>query len=307
MKKSITVIIAFVLLISVVLFGCSKNEDGGNTAGDQTTVSGQDSASVQQSTSQQSLADKYPSQSAGDTATTEQNSSETTAQSSQQDVTKESNANQSSTNPSVPSSSTNPSTPSAPSEPATPPSSTDKNGAYRIEKYQKIFESGTYKMTVLMEDEGEKMPVTFSVKNGNTHMSMDMNGMAVGMLYRADIDKAYMLIDFLNAYTDVTEDMMGEDFDMTGLTEQLKAEVKGDISVEKGTFEGKSATCESFSDGNLRIKYYFDSKDNILGVEKIDSDGKVDKLVIDGFDTVVEDSLFEIPKGYIYMNLSAFM
>lgn len=307
MKKSITVIIAFVLLISVVLFGCSKNEDGGNTAGDQTTVSGQDSASVQQSTSQQSLADKYPSQSAGNTATTEQNSSETTAQSSQQDVTKESNANQSSTNPSVPSSSTNPSTPSAPSEPATPPSSTDKNGAYRIEKYQKIFESGTYKMTVLMEDEGEKMPVTFSVKNGNTHMSMDMKGMAVGMLYRADIDKAYMLIDFLNAYTDVTEDMMGEDFDMAGLTDQLKAEVKGDISVEKDTFEGKSATCESFSDGNQRVKYYFDSKDNILGVEKIDSDGKVDKLVIDGFDTVVEDSLFEIPKGYIYMNLSAFM
>lgn len=307
MKKSITVIIAFVLLISVVLFGCSKNEDSGNTDGDQTTVSGQDSASVQQSTSQQSLADKYPSQSAGNTATTEQNSSETTDQSSQQDITKESNANQSSTNPSVPSSSTNPSTPSAPSEPVTPPSSTDKNGAYRIEKYQKIFESGTYKMTVLMEDEGEKMPVTFSVKNGNTHMSMDMKGMAVGMLYRADIDKAYMLIDFLNAYTDVTEDMMGEDFDMAGLTDQLKAEVKGDISVEKGTFEGKSATCESFSDGNQRVKYYFDSKDNILGVEKIDSDGKVDKLVIDGFDTVVEDSLFEIPKGYIYMNLSAFM
>ena len=57
----------------------------------------------------------------------------------------------------------------------------------------------------------------------------------------------------------------------------------------------------------VTYRLIFDSKDNILGVEKIDSDGKVDKLVIDGFDTVVEDSLFEIPKGYIYMNLSAFM
>lgn len=306
MKKSVAVILSFIVLMSAIFFGCGKKEETkGDIPEEQTTLSQDNSTSAQestqQSTSQQSLADKYPSQpSSGnsETVTTEQNNSETTAQ-SVQDTTKESTSNQTSTNPSAPSVPS--STPSTPSQ--------DKNGAYRIDKYQKVLEAGTYKMTLLMEDEeqDEPMPVTVSVKNGNTYMGMEMDGMSVGMLYRADNDKSYMIIDFFNAYTDVSEDMMGEDFDLSKLTEQLKAKKGADISVEKATFEGKSVTCESYSDGDKRIKYYFDSKDNFVGVEKIASDGTVDKLVIEGFVTDVDDSVFEIPKGYIYLPLSSFM
>lgn len=298
MKKSVAVIIALIMLMTATLFGCGKKQDEqGNTPSEQTTLSTENTSDVQQSTSQQSLADKYPSGSSAQTETTTAGTAETTSQPAQQETTKEA-VNESTSAPVVSQPSV---TPSAPSE--------NKNGAYRIDACQKILETGTYNMTVLMEDEDQKepMPVAVSVKNGNTYMGMEMEGMSVGMLYRADIDKAYMIIGFFNAYTDVSEDMMGEDFNISQLTDQFKANITSEISVEKGTFEGKSVTTESYTDGKLRVKYHFDSSDNLVGIEKVDDKGKVDKLVIENFGAEVDDSVFEIPEGYVYMNLSAFM
>ena len=301
MKKRVAVILALVMLMTAFLFGCGKKTEDGTSDG-QTVES---TTSAQETTAQQSLADKYPSQSAGEAETTAQEStSETTSQPAQQETTQESTSAQT---PSAPSGSTTPSKPSSSSSSSSSTPSQNKNGAYRIEACQKILEAGTFKMTVIMEDEGKDMPVNVSVMDGNTYMGMEMEGMSVGMLYRADIDKSYMLIGFFNAYTDVSEDMMGEDFDLSQLTEQIKAKPNADITVEKGVFEGKSVTTESYTDGKLRVKYHFDSSDNLIGIEKINDKGEVDKLVIESFGAEVDASVFNIPEDYVYMNLSAFM
>lgn len=308
MKKSVAAILALVVLMTAVLFGCGKKEED-NTPDTQTTVSNENTTSAEEPTTQQSLAEKYPSQTSPDgseEATSASSEAETTEKKpEQQETTKESSSVQSSTSPSLPSEKEDEDT----SSPTTSAPSQSNNGAYRIANCQKIFEAGTYKMTMYMDDSesGEPMPAKISVMNGNVYMGMEMDGLSAGMLYRADNDKCYMIIDIFNAYTDVSEDMMGEDFDLSEFTEQFKVNVSGEISVEKATFEGKPVTCESYADGKMRVKYYFDSKDNFVGTEKINSDGKVNKLVVEDFGTDVDPSVFEIPKGYIYLPLSSLM
>lgn len=181
--------------------------------------------------------------------------------------------------------------------------------SYNVNKCKTIFESGAYKMTVTT-DKGTADEATFTmaVKNGSIYMATTMDDIEATMLYNASKDTTYMLFDSLKMYCDVTEDMMGDGMDMSELTKDFKINIPGEITVSKENFEGTAVTCESFVDSNgVTNKYYFDASGTLVGRDDCDSDGTVSRMVISGFTGNVDDSTFEIPKGYNYVNIGWLM
>ncbi len=179
---------------------------------------------------------------------------------------------------------------------------------YLVTKCIDTFAKGTYKMTVVTDPgTADEATFTMAVKNGNMSMTTTMDSIEATMLYNAGEDTTYMLFDSIKMYTDVTEDMMGGDMDMSELTKEFNLSVPNKVTVSQSVFNGKNVRCESFVDAGIQSNYYFDASGNFVGREDFNTDGTVTAMVISGFTDRVDDSMFEIPKGYHYVNLSWIM
>ncbi len=177
--------------------------------------------------------------------------------------------------------------------------------AYRIEKYQKVFSSGTYLMEITTNDPDiGDMPVTMAIKNGNMYIDTTIEGMSCKMLYLRNKDTMYLIFDDWKKYCKLPEDMMGEDMDMSAMLNEMNESDIGKITVSEVEIGGDKLILESYNstvDGTT-VNYYFDG-DTIVRRDNISPSGVVDSTYFARLTTDVPDSYFEIPDGYGYLNL----
>ena len=207
---------------------------------------------------------------------------------------------------------TAPATPGAATTQAAPtkaPSQSSANEATRIKKYEQIFRSGTYAMTVEMNDPEYPEPVTMALKNGNiyieTAMSMEEGSepLRMKMLYIKSEDTMYLILDDLKKYCKLPEDMVA-DFDMSSMVQDFKINTVGEIKTSTANINGKTLNVESYiNESGETVNYYFDG-DSIVRLDTIDKNGTTDSVYYSMFTTDVPDSYFAIPDGYGYWNLS---
>lgn len=179
----------------------------------------------------------------------------------------------------------------------------------RIKKYEQIFQSGTYAMTVEMNDPEYPEPVTMALKNGNifieTAMSVEegKKPLKVKMLYLKNENAMYLILDDIKKYCKLPEDMVAE-FDMGSMVKDFKINTVGEIKSSTANINGKTLNVESFvNEAGETVNYYFDG-DNIVRLDTIGKKGKTDSVFYSMFTTDVSDSYFTIPDGYGYWNLS---
>ena len=196
-------------------------------------------------------------------------------------------------------------------KPTKPSQSGGKLEAYRIEKYQKIFESGTYLMKITTNDESlGDAPVTMAIKNGNMYVDMAVEidsgtSMDCGMLYLKGKDTMYLIFNDFKKYCKMPESMMGEDMNMEEMMCEMTATDIGEIAVSEVEIGGEKLILESYTstmDGTT-VNYYFQD-DILVRRDNVYSNGQVDSTFFAVLTTDVPDSYFEIPKGYGYLNLS---
>lgn len=179
----------------------------------------------------------------------------------------------------------------------------------RIKKYEQIFQSGTYAMTVEMNDPEYPEPVTMALKNGNifieTAMSVEegQKPLKMKMLYLKNENAMYLILDDIKKYCKLPEDMVAE-FDMGSMVKDFKINTVGEIKSSTANINGKTLNVESFvNEAGETVNYYFDG-DNIVRLDTIGKKGKTDSVFYSMFTTDVSDSYFTIPDGYGYWNLS---
>ena len=287
MKKSIAAILALVLMMTVVFFGCGKKEDNEAVENDDST---------QQSTTQSNAPVDNQAGSTDITNTTVATDvTGTTETTNATDVT-------GATVPSKPDFST--SQPNNSQQGTTPSQSTSK-----VDKYKAIFASGNYRMTVVTVTDGvEDPPIDFACKNGNVYMSMSMDGIPATMIYIAENNTAYMLFEmFGKFYTELTEELLGEEIDFSEATKGFDIASDAVTVAGKGQFDGKTVDTETVTSDDKVTVFYFDANGVLLGTEATDADGSVSVTKLSNLTTNVDDSLFEIPKDYKYMDISWLM
>lgn len=184
--------------------------------------------------------------------------------------------------------------------------------AYRIEKYQKIFTSGTYLMEISTNDpEIGDMPVTMAIKNGNMYIKMAMNlessTVNCGMLYLKSKDTMYLIFDDWKKYCKMPEEALGEDMDMGAMLDEMGSisDIGNKITVSQVEIDGQKLILESYNstaDGST-VNYYFDGE-TLVRKDNISQSGIVDSTYFNRITTNVPDSYFEIPSGYGYLNLN---
>lgn len=177
--------------------------------------------------------------------------------------------------------------------------------AYRIDMYQQIFKSGTYLMTILTNDTDlGTEPITMAMKNGSMYVETSVEGIECTMLYVRSNDTMYMLFDSWKKYCKLPEEMMGEDFDMSSMTEGFGDSDIGEITVSEVDVNGQKLILESYvsSETGATVNYYFNG-DVIVRRDSIATDGTIDSMEFKEFSTNVPDTYFEIPDNYGYINL----
>lgn len=194
--------------------------------------------------------------------------------------------------------------------PQKPEKEENKLKAYRIDKYQQIFKSGTYLMKITTNDESMgDTPVTMAIKNGNMYveMAMEMESTSINcsMLYLKGKDTMYLIFNDWKKYCKMPEDMMGEDMDIGAMMNEMGSDDIGEITVSEVEINGEKLILESYVstvDGTT-VNYYFQD-DVLVRRDNVFSDGHVDSTYFAVLTTDVPDSYFDIPKGYGYINLS---
>ena len=186
-----------------------------------------------------------------------------------------------------------------PDSPSTTQSPEEELTTYRIAKYKKILDSDTVYFKISSEySDGTMVPIEFAMKNGDMYMETTAEGITMRMYYEKKTDKmlayAYMLVGWM--YYEVPKDEM-EDMDMTEMLDAIKVGDTGFISVGKEKFDGKNVIYESYIDNKTgyTVKYYFDSKDNLIGIKKTHPK-KVDEVIyVEEVSNTVSDKLFNKP------------
>lgn len=197
---------------------------------------------------------------------------------------------------------------SAPDVTTTTPAAPSKEEELYIFKYRDIFAGGCYMMDFSMPDEELGMTeLTCAAKGGNILVKTTLDGMTATILYLAEKDTNYVVIEQLRMYGKLTEEMTGEGFDMTELNMAdnfAKDVTASEVTVSDAEINGKMLRCESYTvaDGTT-MKYYFDNG-TLVRMDSVDLNGTVTSTYITRITTDVSDDLFKIPSGYIYINFS---
>ncbi|MBR5437882.1 MAG: hypothetical protein IKV21_03090 [Clostridia bacterium] len=178
--------------------------------------------------------------------------------------------------------------------------------AYRIEKYQKIFASGTYFMEITTNDPDlGDTPISMAIKHGDMFVDTTIEGMKCQMIYDSRKDTMYLVFNDWKKYCKLPDDLLGEDFDMSEMMADFGMDDIGEITVSKVDLNGQQLILESYvssADGST-VNYYFNG-DELVRRDSISTSGAIDSIYISKFMNDVPDSYFEIPDGYGYLNLS---
>ncbi len=177
---------------------------------------------------------------------------------------------------------------------------------YRIEKYEKIFASGTYLMEITTNDPdlGET-PITMAIKNGNMYVNTTIEGMKCQMIFDGKSETMYIVFTDWKKYCKLPEDLLGEDFDMSSMMADFGTGDIGEVTVSLADINGQQLILESYVspvDGST-VNYYFNG-DQLVRRDNISKGGTTDSIYVSKFMSDVPDSYFQVPDGYGYLNLS---
>ncbi len=179
---------------------------------------------------------------------------------------------------------------------------TTEKKTYLADKYNKLLESGTYFMEFSTTDEEMEGPVTVAVKNGNIYMKTKLENLNCQMIYIKDKDSLYVVMTDYHIYCKMPSSMM-EELDMSGLTSAgISESVK--VTVANVTIGGKDCVSETYTmkDGSVTIYYFYNEE--LVRIDQIEADGTSSVMSISAISSKVDDSLFQVPRGYVPFNLS---
>lgn len=179
-------------------------------------------------------------------------------------------------------------------------STTAKKEEYLAEKYKKLFKSQTYYVEFTTDDEMTPDPITMACKNGNIYMRTKFEGMDCTMIYQKKQDNIYMVLSAYHVYCKMPSDMM-DDLDMSDFGDATPVK---DIEVSDVTLGNRDCRCETYTlkDGSVSSYYFYNGE--LVRLDQISTDGETSIMNIIKISSAVDDSLFELPKGFIPINLS---
>lgn len=182
----------------------------------------------------------------------------------------------------------------------------DDNRSLLGEKYQKLFESGTYVMTFTTDDPDMPYEITTAFKNGNLYFDTTVEGMACQVIYRADKKEGYMVIPSIRTYCMMPEDMVA-DMSATMVGAEEASEGYIDVDVYDVVIGDRTCVAEDYKykDGSNKIYYFYNEQ--LVRMDFIDEDGTSTVYSISSISSDVPDSYFQLPKGYMKINLSWLM
>lgn len=166
------------------------------------------------------------------------------------------------------------------------------------EKYKKLFASGTYYIEFSSDDMEE--PVTAAVKNENIYMKTKLEGMNCTMIYQSQKDNLYVVLNDYRVYCKMPTTMLDElDMSQFGNSSSVV-----DVTVYDAKIGDRTCRCEAYKLDNGGISVYYFYKNSLVRMDQISEDGSISVMNISKVSSTVEDSLFELPKGFIPFNLS---
>lgn len=172
----------------------------------------------------------------------------------------------------------------------------------KVDKYRKLFESGSYVMVFTTDDPELPEAITAAFKNGNVCVDTTVEGMACQVIYREDLKSGWVVIPSIRTYCELPEDMA---------LEMSEVKIMSDNDFDYKSVEtynvmigSKDCVCEDFTyeDGSRKC-YYFDG-DTLVRMDIVDSNGNAEVYSFIKISSTVEDSYFEKPRGYMKIDLS---
>lgn len=186
----------------------------------------------------------------------------------------------------------------------TAPEKTTAHGkTYLAEKYKTLFQSQTYYVEFYTDDdELTPYPVTMAIKNGNIYMKTKFEGMDCTMLYQKKKDSVYVVLSDYHVYCKVPSSML-DDLDVSDFGDTADVEK---VRVSNVIIGERDCISEEYKlkDGSVSTYYFYNEE--LVRLDQISADGETSIMNITKISSSVDDSLFELPKGYIPVNLSKF-
>lgn len=172
---------------------------------------------------------------------------------------------------------------------------------YQSDKFVKLFNSGTFAMTFSTDDPEMPDDILMAMRSGSIYMDTSMEGISCKVIYDANKKTGYIIIPQLRVYCllpdDLAKDMSESQFEMPDISEATSAE------VYEVTIDDKDCTCEEFKydDGTVRSYYFYNG--NLIRMTVLDK-GETTLYNIKTLSSDVDSSYFEMPKGYLKVDLS---
>ena len=174
-------------------------------------------------------------------------------------------------------------------------------------KYRTLFGSGTYLMVFSTDDPDMPYEITTAFKNGNMYFDTTVEDMACQILFLADKNQGYIIIPTLRMYCTLPEDMLTEMSSTMMEAEEEEGAEYTDIEVYDVVISDRKCQCETYTYDDGTGKSYYFYNDQLVRMDFVDADGTTTVYSISKITSDVPDSYFELPKGYMKINLSWLM
>lgn len=180
---------------------------------------------------------------------------------------------------------------------------TEKEEKERMsEKYKTLFASGTYRMTFTTDDEDLPGEIELAMKNGSVYLQTTVEGFPAEVIYNDSTKSGAIVIKSFRVYCVLPDDMIDE-FSSGALDINFSDSYK-DFKSYKVSINGRECICESYTypDGEVNNFYFYDNE--LVRLDAIGADGSSSIYNIISLSSDVSDSYFEMPKGYIKLDIS---
>lgn len=174
--------------------------------------------------------------------------------------------------------------------------------AYLADKYRQLFASGTYQMTFTSDDPDLPGAITMAFKNGNIYVETTVEGMAAKVIYNDSLKQGIIALPSLRTYCTLPEDMMQEM--SSSAIDMENANDYSEVKSYKVDINGRECLCESYINNDGSIDNYYFYNNELVRLDFIESDGSSTVYNVTQLSSDVPDSYFEMPKGYLKLNIA---
>lgn len=173
------------------------------------------------------------------------------------------------------------------------------------DRYRTLFSSGTYQMTFTSDDPDLPGEIDMALKNGSVYLETTVEGIPAKVIYNDSTKSGAIVIPSLRLYCTLPDDMIDE-FSSGALDLNFSEEYKT-FKTYKVDISGRECICESYTydTGEVNNFYFYDNE--LVRMDLISPDGSSTVYNITSLTSNVPDSYFEMPKGYIKIDISKLM